>query len=574
MIRWMFAAGLLAAGVLLRAESVTLSVLSTTDLHGNLRGYDYFTAQPAPRGLARVATLIRRERQVNPNSLLVDCGDTIQGSPLETVYQSYVRTGSLPLGRRPAGPLPGDPVMRAMNELGFDAMAVGNHEFNFGLDNLNRARADARFPWLAANIAVEPGAVVKPFEPYMVKTIAGVRVGIVGVITPGVPQWEKPENYRGYRFLPGPAEVKAAVADLRRRHQPDVVVVIAHSGLGRDLRTGQGRAGDLAGENMADEIARTVTDVDVLLFGHTHQQLAEARIGDVLLGQAKNWGMALEKVEITLEREPQGKWRVTRKQGALLPVTIDTPEDPAIVALAKPYHEATEQYLATPVARAEAPLSAAQGRIEDTALVDAIHAVQLHYGQADVSLTALFNPRLTVPAGPVTVREIAALYIYDNEVYAIQGNGKMLRAALENAARYFLPCPTPACDQGPLINRQIPGYNFDIAQGVTYEIDLSRPLGQRIQNLRFRGEALKDDQTLRIALNNYRAAGSAGYEMFKGAPVLYRSGREIRDLLIDYYTERRTLPTRPDGNWRIVPETARRTLEQETRAESSRPASQ
>jgi 2',3'-cyclic-nucleotide 2'-phosphodiesterase/3'-nucleotidase len=192
--------------------------------------------------------------------------------------------------------------------------------------------------------------------------------------------------------------------------------------------------------------------------------------------------------------------------------------------------------------------------------VDAIHEVQMHYARAEVSFSSLFNPRVRVPRGTVTARELAALYVYDNELYAVEGDGRMVREALENAARYFRTCPEPACDRGPLVDRAVAGYNYDMAQGVEYEIDLTRPEGRRVKSLRYRGAPLRDDQPLRIALNNYRAAGSAGYSMFREAKVVWRSGREIRDLMVEYFGARRTLPAKPDGNWRLVPPRAVETL--------------
>ncbi|MGH9666942.1 MAG: metallophosphoesterase, partial [Bryobacteraceae bacterium] len=149
----------LSCALLAGAQSVKIRVLATTDLHGNLYPYDYFTAKPAPRGLAKIATLISAERAANPNTLLIDCGDTIQGTPLEGVYQYFVDHQRLPLNLPLSGPpLEADPMMLAMNALGYDSMTVGNHDFNFGLNNLSRARGEAHFPWISANIAVEPGA--------------------------------------------------------------------------------------------------------------------------------------------------------------------------------------------------------------------------------------------------------------------------------------------------------------------------------------------------------------------------------------------------------------------------------
>jgi 2',3'-cyclic-nucleotide 2'-phosphodiesterase / 3'-nucleotidase len=267
----------------------------------------------------------------------------------------------------------------------------------------------------------------------------------------------------------------------------------------------------------------------------------------------------LAQIDLTLTRDGN-RWRVQEKRSQLLAVTDQVAADRRILKLTAPYHEATEAYLRTPVAESAAELSGARGRFEDSAAVDAIHAVQLHYTKADVSLTALFQPSVRIPKGPVTVREMASLYLYDNELYTLAGDGRMVREALENAARFFLTCRDEACAEGPLINAAMPGFNFDMAQGVEYEIDLRAPAGSRIKNLRFRGEPLRDDQPLKIALNNYRAAGSGGYEMFRRGQVLWRSGREIRDLLIEYYTERKQLPAAPDGNWRVMPPSAVETL--------------
>jgi 2',3'-cyclic-nucleotide 2'-phosphodiesterase/3'-nucleotidase len=250
----------------------------------------------------------------------------------------------------------------------------------------------------------------------------------------------------------------------------------------------------------------------------------------------------------------------------LIPVRRETEADAQILKLTKPYHDLAQRYLDTTVAEATAGLDSSLGRVEDTALVDAIQEAQLYYAKADVSFTALFNTRVRVPKGPVTVRQIAALYLYDNELYAIEGNGKMVKDALENAARFYLSCHDPACARGPLINRAIMGYNYDMAEGVSYEIDLTRPVGDRIRNLRRKGSPLQPGQRLRIALNNYRAGGSAGYGMFRGAKILWRSSDDLRNLIVMYYTEHRRLPAKPDDNWRVVPEGARRTLEAALRA--------
>ena len=540
---------LAVAGAWGRQVSVTL--LATTDLHGNLYPIDYYTGEPAERGLAKTATLIEAVRRENANTLLIDCGDTIQGTPLESVYQQYVSRGRLPLGLRFAGqPLRADPMMLAMNRLGYRAMVLGNHEFNFGLANIERARADARFPWLSANTALAPGAQLRPFEPYIVETLDGVKVAVVGLTTPDIPKWEPVEHYRGCRFERIRDALARVLPELERKHRPDLVVLAVHDDVDRRL-------------------AQSLHGVDAVVFGHTHRQLAGQQVGEVLLVQPRNWGVSLARLDFLLEDRPAGGWKVLDKRSRLLGVSQKVPAQAEVLRLAQPYHELAERYLATPVAASAAAMDGRLARVADSPLVDAIHLVQMHYAQAEVSFTALFNPRVAVPKGPVTVRQIAALYVYENELYALQGDGRMVKEALENAARFFQSCPDPACSQGPLLKRGIPGFNYDMAEGVEYEIDLTRTEGQRIVNLRYQGQPLRPAQKLRIAVNSYRAGGSGGYKMFRDAKILWRSSRDVRDLIVAYYLERKKLPARASGNWRIVPEAARKLLEQESLGESA-----
>jgi len=527
---------LLCAAAMLAAQTVTITVLATTDMHGHLVPVDYVTGQPAARGLAKIATLIREARATNPNTLLIDCGDTIQGTPLEDVYQSIARTGADPVGHRPPAPLAGDPMMLAMNLLGYDAMTVGNHEYNGGLANLAKARQDAKFPWISANTTVARSGAERPFDAYIVKTVAGVKVAVIGITTPVIPIWERAENLGAYRFTPPVDAMRSALAKLRREERPDVILVAAHSGLGRKGQTGAAEEGR---ENVVYQLAGEAPDLDAIVFGHSHSQLEGELAGKVLLVQPKNWGASLARLDFTLQRRPAGGWEIVSKKSRLIPVTAQTPAAPDLLKLAKPYEEAAQRYLDTPVAASARALSAARGREEDSAVVDAIQRVQLFYSKADVSFTALFDPEVRIPQGQVTVRQIAALYPYDNELLAIEGTGGMVKEALENAARFFS-------------GNNMPGFNYDMAEGVEYEIDRSRPEGDRIVNLRWHGKPLMPEQKLRIALNNYRAGGSGGYTMFRGAKVVWRSSEDIRGLLIRYYTEQKKIPDAPTGNWKLV----------------------
>lgn len=548
------------------ADQVSIAILATTDLHGNIYPYDYYTGKPAERGLAKIATLVREQRATAPNSILIDCGDTIQGTPLEAVYQHYVETGHLPLEMHFAGePLRADPMMLAMNELGYDAMVVGNHEWNFGEHNLWAAKNEAHFPFLSANTKKEPGADVPAFDAWMVKTIGGVKIAVVGVTTPHIPMWDPPEHWKGYQFLDGVTAVRSAVAEVRAKEHPDVVIVAAHAGLY------SGPSATANAENMVQAIAEQVPGIDAIVFGHTHSSLPGKMIGTVLVMQPKNWGISLGRMDLLLNREPGGSWHVVSKESKLIPVTAEVKPDERILAIAQPYQDLAERYLNTRIADAPAELDARYSRIEDTPLIDAIQQVQLDKTHADVSFASSFNPTVHVPRGPVTVREIAALYPYENELYVLEGNGRMVREALENAARYFLSCTDNCTGAQHLINEHVIGYNFDMAEGVSYEIDIREPAGQRIKNLRWQGRPLADDQPLRVAVNNHRAGGSGGYTMFPDAKVVWKSGDEIRDLMVRYYTEHKTLPTEAQNNWRVVPSAALKELEREADAEAAAP---
>jgi 2',3'-cyclic-nucleotide 2'-phosphodiesterase/3'-nucleotidase len=396
-----------------------------------------------------------------------------------------------------------------------------------------------------------------------------VKVAIIGITTPHIPTWDPPEHYKGYRFEDGVQAAAEAVAEVKRTEHPDLILVAAHAGLGRGSDVEHRSSSAMPPENMIDSVAEQVSGLDGIIFGHTHQSLPGRLINGVLLMQPKNWGMSLGRMDFVLTRESGGPWKVVSKESALIPVTADTAPDPGILRIGRPYHELAERYLNTRITGAPAALDARYSRVEDTALVDAIQEVQLAATQADVSFASAFNPNVEVPAGPVTVREIAALYPYENELYVLSGNGRMVREALENAAHYFLTCQA-GCAGEHLINPRVIGYNFDMAEGISYEIDLTQPEGHRIVNLRRHGKLLADDQPVRIAVNNFRAGGSGGYAMFPGAPVVWRSHEEIRDMMVRYYSAGHTLPAVPENNWRVEPAAARAALENEAVADAAR----
>ena len=523
--------------VTVQSERVQITILGTTDLHGNLNPIDYYTNKPDNRGLAKIATLIKAIRKEQPNVLLIDSGDTIQGSPLESFH-----------GRKNNDPP--DPMMLAMNALNYDAMTVGNHEYNFGLKVLEKARQEAKFPWLSAN-TYETKTNQTHYKPYLIRDIAGVKIGILGLTTPGIPNWDNPPNYAGLEFHNPIPEARKWVDTLRSQEKVDLVVVAMHMGLGEDLRTGEVSPGQVPHENEAISIAQQVPGIDVIFMGHTHREVPSLYINGVLITQANYWGHHLARADLYLQKSANG-WSVYAKAARTLPVDDRIQPDAEIVKIGEPYDRETQAWLGRPIGESSKELTAKEARFRDTAILDLIQKVQLEAGKADVSMVASFNSEARIAQGPVTVRDIAGLYVYENTLVVLEVTGQQLKDALEHSAKYF-KAYVPGKPAADLVDEKIPAYNFDIAEGVNYELNISKPTGQRIQNLTFHGQPVKADQKLRLATNNYRVNGGGGYTMYKNAPVVYRSSEEIRELIIDWVERHKIVPTEPTNNWRLLP---------------------
>jgi 2',3'-cyclic-nucleotide 2'-phosphodiesterase/3'-nucleotidase/5'-nucleotidase len=527
---------------------VEVTLLHTTDLHGHLLPWDYTTGKPDPEvGLSKVATLVRKVRAERGDKvLLVDAGDCIQGTPL-----AWLHNVGGP-GRIAGGENRPDPQMAAMNAMGYDAFTVGNHEYNFGLEVLRRARADAKFPWLSANTLKDGPSGEAAYQSYLVREIGGVRIGILGLTTPGVPHWDDGPNWSGLRFEDPLESARRWVPILRGMERCDAVVVVCHMGMEEDA-AGRPRPGQMPNENRVLAIAREVKGIDAIVMGHTHTKVPSQRVNDVVLTQAGRWGEALGRLDLTFDRQEDGTWRLSDRQARLLAVDASVASDPAVEAIVRPYHDDTEAMLRTVIAEATAPFDGGDARLRDNALHELIHRAQLAASGADVSLSAMFNPRARVAAGPITVRDAFSIYPYENTLATVELKGVDLAEALEHSSRYYSPYDfgrtgAPAIDPG------VAGYNFDTAEGVTYTLDLSQPIGKRVRDLRWRGEKLAPDQKLKVAVNNYRMNGGGGYVMLQRGTRVPGPVMQAREAVVEYLKrEKRVTPT-TDGNWRLVPE--------------------
>jgi len=514
------------------AETKTIRLLETADIHGNVEGWNYFTDKASSSGgMSRIVTYLNSVRAANPNTLIVDDGDTIQGTPLTYLYN--ILTPGVP-----------NPMAVAMNSMGYTSMTLGNHEFNFGQAVLDKIRGEMAFPMLAANCRlISDNSLV--FDPYIIQDVGGVQVGILGLTNTSIPYWEKPENIAGLKFTNPVTEANTFVP-LMKAAGADVIVIAAHSGL--DETYGHGHE-----ENFVKDLADFVPGVDVILAAHAHLKENLVRNG-VLITEPTNAGAQVADITITVSGEGT-TWAVTTKTATVVAMSGKV-EDPTFLALMQPYHDATRVYINTPIGSTTGAFpGGAIARYKDGPTADLINLVQTEAAAAagfpvDASCAALFNDQAALPAGVVKLKDAYALYIYDNTLYVLQCTGQTIRDVLEWTVGYFATYSfNPA---GPSTTPNFPSYNYDLWSGIDYQVDLTKPIGSRIVNLSLNGAPITPTQILRVAANNYRATGKF---VPLGATVLYSSTTEVRDLITDYIITHS--PLDPNliyvHNWDLLP---------------------
>jgi 2',3'-cyclic-nucleotide 2'-phosphodiesterase/3'-nucleotidase len=544
------------------------SILGTTDLHSHVFDWDYYLdAAYSDKdgnsvGVARVATLVKQQREAKGEErvLLVDAGDIIQGTSLAYYF---ARVDPITEGAE-------HPMAVAMNHMRYDAAALGNHEFNYGIDVLRKFESQCRFPLLGAN-ALDAKTLRPAFQPYAVKTIRvpgapDIKVGILGLTNPGIALWDK-DNVGGKMVFPGLVEQAKKYVPRLRALGCDVVFLTDHSGL-----DGSSSYGDALPyvENASNLVAEQVPGIDAILVGHTHVEVPSYTVKneetgeDVLLSEPYCWGYRLSVFDFEVELH-HGRWRVTKKTAQTLnPNTVD--EDPEIKKLLEADHELVVKYVNTPVGTCTEDLSGAEACWKDVPIMDFIHQVQMDtvkegLSAADaalplISVAAPFSRTADIPAGNVTIRDIAGLYIYDNTLYGKKLTGAQLKDYLEYAAKYYHQVPAGTkVDTSTLTNaNSFWDYMYDTAAGVDYDIDIAQAEGSRIKNLSYNGTAVTDDQVFVVAVNNYRANGGSGYPHIASADIAYSSTNEIRQLMIDYVTAKGALDPADfaASNWKLT----------------------
>jgi len=523
-------------------DSVSVALLYTTDVHGNVLPIYYGNNAPSPAGLARLAPLIRRQKELYRNHLLIDNGDLLQGTPFSYYFARFG-------GGEP------NPTIRILNELGYDAAVLGNHEFNYGLGFLGDAVRESAFPWMSANVVDEKTG--EPFfgPAYLVKEFAGgLKVGVLGLTTHYVPNWEHPEHLQGLVFQDAVETAKRWVPVLREREGVDLLVVAYHGGFERNLETGE-PAEQETGENQGWRLCTEVPGIDVLLTGHQHREIPGATVGGVRVIQGGHSGKHLGRVLVRLAREG-GRWRVAGCESALLQPEEDAPPDPAVLDIARMNEEKTQRWLDQPIGFVEGDMTIddhMKARLREHPYIEFLNRVQMEASGADISCTALFDNLSPGFGSRITMREIVANYIYPNTLKVLRVSGRDIRSALERSAAYFALAEDGEVRVDAAFAEPKPQhYNYDMWEGIDYTIDIARPVGERVVRLERNGRPLDPDGRYDVVMNNYRAAGGGEYPMFRDKPVVRDIQIDVSELLANHILAKGTIRAEADGNWQVV----------------------
>lgn len=515
-------------------DTAHIVLVSTTDVHGRAYGWDYITDRPFPGGLARAATVVDSLRAQYPGQVVVlDAGDLIQGNSFAAYFAREA-------------PRDTNPIIRAMNLVGYDAAALGNHEFNWGLETLGDAIAGAAFPYVSGNVYALPADTLV-HRPFTVVERQGVRIGIAGFTTPGVMVWDR-ENVRG-KVRVGPVEPAALTVLEQLDKAADLSVVLIHSGM--DGPASYDTAG-VGPENVAARLAYLPHRPDFVLVGHSHREMRDSVLNGTHFVQPRNWAQSVSVMHVDLVSKG-GQWRAVRWRADAVRLDSVTPSARVVAAL-QGAHDSVRQWVTQPLGHAVGPMPAALSRAEPTPIIGFIHDVQMKRTGAQLSAASAFDLQAGFDTGPIRLSDVAGIYPYENTLRAVRITGAQLDAFLEQSARYY------RVDSAGRVsfNDSIPGYNFDMIGGASYTIDLTRPLGNRIQDLAVSGRAVTATDTFTLAVNSYRQGGGGGFDMLQDAPVVYDENENIRDLLVEAVRERKRIDPREyaDTNWRFIPSSA------------------
>ncbi|EGJ36388.1 2',3'-cyclic-nucleotide 2'-phosphodiesterase [Streptococcus sanguinis SK1056] len=569
-------------------QTVDVRILATTDLHTNLVNYDYYQDKPVETlGLAKTAVLIEKAKKENPNVLLVDNGDTIQGTPLGT-YKAIV--DPVEKGEQ-------HPMYAALQALGFEAGTLGNHEFNYGLDYLNRVIETAGMPLVNANV-LDPATGKFIYQPYKIieKTftdtqgrLTTVKIGVTGIVPPQILNWDK-ANLEGKVVVRDSVEAIRDIIPEMRKAGADITLVLSHSSIGDDKY-------EKGEENEGYQIA-SLPGVDAVVTGHSHAEFpsgngtgfyekypgvdgVNGKINGTPVTMAGKYGDHLGVIDLKLNYT-DGKWKVTDSKGSIRKVdTKSNVADQRVIDIAKESHQGTINYVRQQVGTTTAPITSYFSLVKDDPSVQIVNNAQLWYAKQELAGTPEANlPILSaaapfkagtrgdataytdIPAGPIAIKNVADLYLYDNVAAILKVNGAQLKEWLEMSAGQFNTIDPNNSQPQNLVNTDYRTYNFDVIDGVTYEFDitqpnkydregkLANPNASRVRNLKYQGKEIDPNQEFIVVTNNYRSNGN--FPGVREANLNRLLNLENRQAIINYILAVKNINPSADQNWHFA----------------------
>lgn len=513
-----------------------ITILQTSDIHGSVYPINYGNNEKANVGLGKIASVIQQERLLDDQLVLIDNGDLIQGTPLTYYSVQFLQDQH-------------NPMINLLNYLKYDASVIGNHEFNYGMDVLNRAIDESKSPWLSANIVDEKSKQPYFGCPYIIKEVQGAKIAILGVTTHYIPNWESKQNIAGLAFQDALQETKKWVAYIKERENPHVLIVSYHGGFERDLETGEPTE-KLTGENQGYAICQEVEGIDVLLTGHQHRSLT-GNINGVEIVQPSNNGQMIGKIVLTLNEKNE----IEHKTSELL-VVDDVEADEEILKITASVEEETQIWLDQPIGKIEGDMLITDPllvRTGDHAAIEFINNVQMDIAGVEISNTSMFNNASPGFEPNVTMRDIISNYMFPNTLKVLRLSGKDIKEALEQSAQYFTLNEDGSLEVNPTYIYPKPQhYNYDMWEGIEYVLDIRNPVGRRVTSLNVKGAPIQLDGEYDVVMNNYRAGGGGNFMMFQDKPVIKDIPMDMTEILVNYIRERQIVKATTNHNWKVI----------------------